>query len=503
MSRSLLRQLEQIRRSATYDDAVSGVYTSAVAEPTVSGSLEQDLNVVRTLVKELKGTSDWFGDLGNYFDPTNTDGSNTENKDLNLTNIKNKTLDAKTALLAVADDNSAAGYTVSGTTSGVLLTTTTQYATAADRTGLPIYASTTNSGSYWDEGGLDRTVRVDVLDMATGNEFQDDSGNTIYGKLHDGADFSGSGDGTDVYVRLYANDTPITNLGTSVTSNMPTSLAFVYPYRKTLDSILEHEWTRTTFVSSWEGDVELIEDIQNLWAFTGATDNDGSPQPWNNATGNYSLASDPTSLLAGVDAVNDSIGDKTYTSTYLTSGQSVAASLDALGLGIEGNDTDISTNASAISTNASGIASNAVDISDLEAAVGSSTGLTGMDYTSTNYLTQDTTVIAALSQLDTSLYALSQTVDASSGDKYVESVSVAIDKNTVHALPVGVTYTPVSTAGQEGKNMDVYVDGQLLAADTGAAGANADRDYAETTASGITFRFDIQAGRNITYMIRQ
>ena len=51
--------------------------------------------------------------------------------------------------------------------------------------------------------------------------------------------------------------------------------------------------------------------------------------------------------------------------------------------------------------------------------------------------------------------------------------------------------------------MDVFVDGQLLAADTGAAGVNADRDYGETTASGVTFRFDVQVGRNITYMIRQ
>jgi len=51
--------------------------------------------------------------------------------------------------------------------------------------------------------------------------------------------------------------------------------------------------------------------------------------------------------------------------------------------------------------------------------------------------------------------------------------------------------------------MDVYVDGQLLAADTGTNGANADRDYAEASASTVTFRFDIQVGRNITYVVRQ
>jgi hypothetical protein len=51
--------------------------------------------------------------------------------------------------------------------------------------------------------------------------------------------------------------------------------------------------------------------------------------------------------------------------------------------------------------------------------------------------------------------------------------------------------------------MDVYLDGQLLAADTGVSGINADRDYGETSISGITFRLNIQAGRNITYIVRQ
>ena len=52
--------------------------------------------------------------------------------------------------------------------------------------------------------------------------------------------------------------------------------------------------------------------------------------------------------------------------------------------------------------------------------------------------------------------------------------------------------------------MDVYVDGQLLAADTTVSGVpQADRDYAETSGSALTFRFDIQVGRNITYVVRQ
>jgi hypothetical protein len=101
------------------------------------------------------------------------------------------------------------------------------------------------------------------------------------------------------------------------------------------------------------------------------------------------------------------------------------------------------------------------------------------------------------------LQVVEDSVAAGVGEKYVESVAALISANVEHPLPYSISYTPDSTAGREGKNMDVFVDGQLLAADTGAAGANADRDYGETTTSGITFRFNIQADRNITYVVRQ
>lgn len=431
--RSLLRQLEQIRRSATYDDAVVGATTSDVAEPTVSGSLEGDLNVLRTLVKSMKGTTNWYDDLGKYFDPTNTTSGTAETKDLKLSNLKNNTLDAKTVIVAVTDDNAGAGYTVSGTSAGVLVNVATAYATPTNITGLPIFASTANAGSYWDEGGNDRVVRVDIVNMATDTEVQDSSGNTIYAKMIDGADNGGTGTGVDVYMAFYANGSTCDL--TTVSGGTPATIKFIYPVRKQMSAMNEWDWMRTNFISSWEGDVELMEDIQNLWAFVGATDGDMSPQSWTDATSNFVLSSNPDNLRTAVDLINTALGNRDYTNgNYLTDGQSITASLDALNV-----------------------------------------------------------------QLKTAM----NSIDNTSGDKYVESVATLIAKNTLHALPAGLTYTPESTAGQEGKNMDVYVDGQLLAADTGASGANADRDYGETTASGITFRFAVQAGRNITYNIRK
>ena len=430
MARSLLRQLEQIRRAATYDDAVADVNTSAVAEPTVSGSLEEDTNVIRTIMKQVKGTTNWYDDLGMYFDPTTTDSGSSNTKQMDLNNIKGNTLDAKTVIIAVSDDNSGAGYSVSTSSSGVLMAITTAYATPTDRRGLPIFASTANNGSYWDEGGADNVCRIDVLDASNDAEIQDGSGNILYAKFHDAADFpTGSGTGTDVYARFYL-DGSVTTMVSGISN-----VKFVYPQRKVMSDMNEYDWMRTDFISSWEGDVELSEDISNLWSFTGASDGDTSPQPWTNTTSNYLLASDPTDLKTAIDLINDGVGD--------------------------------------------------------------------MSFTEDNYLTDGSSVTAALDTLDQQLKDIEESVSASSGEKYIESVSVAISANVEHSLPYSITYTPNSTAGQEGKNMDVYVDGQLLAADTGAAGTNADRDYGETTASGITFRFNIQTGRNITYVVRQ
>ena len=195
----------------------------------------------------------------------------------------------------------------------------------------------------------------------------------------------------------------------------------------------EHEWTRTDFVSSWEGDVELIEDISNLWSFTGAGNGVIVPV-WTNTAANYILGSE-TDLEAGISSINDEIGNRNYTQNY--------------------------------------------------------------------YITDGDIITDSLEDLDLALKAIDNQIDAGIGDKYVESVIGAITAGVEHPVPVAFIYTPDSTAGQEGSNMNVFVDGQLLAADTGTNGANADRDYGETSTSGVTFRFNIQVGRNITYIVKQ
>ena len=431
--RSLIRQLEQIRSTVTYADDIADVNLSATAEPTVSGSLEGDLNVLRTLVKDVKGGTNWYDTTGKYFDPTNTDGSSTANKDMNLSNISGKTLDAATILLAVTDNNGGAGYTVSGTSTGSLIALTTAYATDADRRGLPIFASTANNGSYHDEAGDDTVCRIDVVNNDTDASIYDNSGNLIYARFHDGSDFGGAGTGTDVYARFYANQVAC-DLST-VSGVDVTNVQFVYPHRKVMSDMQEYEWLRTDFISSWEGDIELIEDISNLWSYTGASNDADNPQPWNNTSAEYIFsdagASGPSTLKSALDYLNDGVGDRLYLEeNYITSGESIADSLDKL-------DQEIS------------------DLADL------------------------------------------------SGEKYIEETSALIHKNVPYTLPSSITYTPNATAGREGSNLDIYVGGQLLAASTGVNGANSDRDYNETSTTTVTFMFNIQSGRNITYVVRQ
>jgi len=429
IGRSLLRQYEQIRRTGTYDDDISNVNDSGVAEPTVtSGSesrLEHDMNVLRTITKQLKGGTNWYDDPGLMFDPTTTNSGGDSLVTYNAENVRGHFLRNKTVLIAVEDDNSGSGYTTASGNAGILNTNiTTAYATWANRTGVPIFSSAT--GNYPDEGVSDNVCAIDLIDTSTGAEFVDSGGHIIYGKFHDGADYGGAGNGTDVYIKFYSDGNPYT-----FEAGDPTNIMIIYPLRKRMSDMNEWEWTRTDFVSSFEGDDELIEDIEDLWSFTGATNNDTSPT-WTNSGGNWSIGAGTTDLEGGINDINASIGDMTFTEdNYITDGWSVASSLDALDQAVKDN---------------------ADNIGDFSAAI------------------------------------------------YVEELAGDIPAGTLHQL--SFNYTPEDALGREGQNMDVFVDGQLMAASTGVNGAAADRDYAETTTSGITFHMDLHQESNITYRVR-
>ena len=430
--RSLLSQLEQIAGSYQFNDLVSGVNTGAVSEPadsTISGSLEYDLNILRSHLRQVKDFgNDWFDPLATYtlaVDGTTVSGSLKEivTASHGISGNFGNLLDARSIILPVEDDNSGSGFTVSGTQTGFLLDTGTQYADATDRRGLPIYAST---GTYYDEGGSDNVVRIDVLDFSTKQEFNGSNGEIVFARFHDGADNGGTGDGFDVWVQFY------TVSGTySWAGGDPAAVQLVYPRRKILSEMEEWEWLRTDFVNSWEGDVELIEDIYNLWQFTGAGDGITDPT-WTNTTAYYLLDGNPTDLETAINDINDGVGSRDYTEeNYITDGESITSSLDALDMALWDLETTVS-------------------------------GITA-------------------------------------SNKYVYTTTGAISPETAITLPYTLSYTPYASDQQPGRNMDIYVDGQLLVADYNTLG---DNDYEETSSNQWTPHFAIRNNANITYVIR-
>jgi len=312
--------------------------------------------------------------------------------------------------------------------------------------------------SHYDEGGSDNVVRIDVLDFSTKQEFEGSNGETVFARFHDGADNGGAGDGTDVWVEFY------TASGTySWAGGDPAAVQIVYPQRKILSEMDEWEWLRTDFVSSWEGDVELIEDIENLWSFTGAGDGITSPT-WNNTTAYYLLDANPSDLEAAINDINDGVGDLDFTTgnyyAIQADGQTVTQTLE-----------------------------------DLNLAIGD------RDYTEENYVTDGETVTSSIDALDMALWDLEITVSgiASGGQKYVYTMTGATTPETGITLPYSLAYTPFASDQQPGKNMDIYVDGQLIAADYNTLG---DNDYEETDGNTWTPHFAIRNNANITYVIR-
>jgi len=128
--------------------------------------------------------------------------------------------------------------------------------------------------------------------------------------------------------------------------------------------------------------------------------------------------------------------------------------------------TDISDNATAIAVNASGIAANVADISDLEAAVGSSTGLAGMDYTSTEYVTVDTTAVAAISALDAALAVTDATVSGL-GETAADNYQYIVNVDTAHDNLAAAVLTETTTS-VNASSSDTVLDTVTQAGNLGA-----------------------------------
>lgn len=119
-------------------------------------------------------------------------------------------------------------------------------------------------------------------------------------------------------------------------SRHPGTLDFYTPDRYRKDELSETAG-RTTLVGGIVSDAEMSLDIAQVREYLGAADGDTTPTLTN--TGSSYIWSDlpntaDTSVEEMLNTVNSEVGDRTYTGSILSSGQTVTASLQALATAI-------------------------------------------------------------------------------------------------------------------------------------------------------------------------
>jgi hypothetical protein len=115
-------------------------------------------------------------------------------------------------------------------------------------------------------------------------------------------------------------------------SRHPATWDFYNGDRYRLDEIDETA-DRTTLIGGVQADATLVQDIAEIREFIGAADGDTAPTLTN--TGNNFVFSDlsnpaDSDLEEIVNTLNAQVGDRTYTGTILTDGETVSESLQAL-----------------------------------------------------------------------------------------------------------------------------------------------------------------------------
>jgi hypothetical protein len=129
----------------------------------------------------------------------------------------------------------------------------------------------------------------------------------------------------------------------------------------------------------------------------------------------------------------------------------------------------------------------------IDTFIGKAAGNDSPAYSSNVYVTDSTSLETAIGDLDA---AIAGVADVAAPDKLVEDIVASIAAESAHTLPHGKIYTLDLT--EQGLNLDVLVNGQALAVDSGSV----QRDYDETSTSQVTFHFTVEENSNIVYVIR-
>lgn len=437
MPRSFLSQELQVSASALYDDAISTPHSQGVAEGQTH--IEGDLNVLRTLLKNALGTTNWY------------DESN-----MTVNAISDKYFIQRITPSGFDDFASGTGTSTTGLDAFIKAVT-----------------GHNDGGGSSIAGGVvvddTRSYRIALRNASTKNPIDDGQGNEVFGRL--------AWNGTQYVLNYRSIHNGVESDYTFATSqNIDVSLIAISRRYEDLDwnQFLDPSWHD---VAGLTGTLQDSNVSTGPWSFllSGLTTQQQVNQRVDNlgSTASTEGASriaihDAAAWFTGerVEAALTEIKDlfgSTTSATYNFTENNVLADNDSVYPAL--NKLDLKWGDLASTT--AGEGASLVGVEDAAA------WFTG------------TTVEAVLQEIGLKLDNVSGWQKAST------TTTAPIASGSSWTIPGGLTYTMAN-----GAHLDVYLDGQLLLEGAG-------NDYVESSTTQIQFAFTVPNSKNITIAVRQ
>jgi hypothetical protein len=298
-------------------------------------SLEDDINYVRTDRKLIKGTTNWYDAVPTYTRPTATGTS----VPANLTNIAGKTTDA----VAYIVNRAFYGINIVGTPASITVTSAGNFkhADTVDRTGIPCFdaapftADMISCYVHIVDGYADGYAGSELVVLSGPH-----AGERIFGVTYAGASVSPNEIVVAFYSAPFNTDYSVSATPYNWEVGQSPTINILYGYNERLDQ-LDAGAFRTVPALGILTDAALSSQINTIFEQLGTNDGYTSLSGLlTNTTAFYPFFNLPNATPTVVDALNtlnSQIGIRDYTGPYLTDGQTITASLQALSNAIAGS----------------------------------------------------------------------------------------------------------------------------------------------------------------------
>lgn len=284
--------------------------------------LNDDLDFERTDRAAIKGVA-YDAAIPVYQRPTAI-GTNVP---ANLSNIAGKTTDARGFII----NRKFAGATVAATDTEITITSVgnLNHSDAVDKTGVPCFDVAPYVGNYM-------ACYVEILNPVDGTQFVvqagGNAGEKIYGITQNGASTSPDSVEVAFYSVPFGGDISTQSTPYTWEAALPTSIDLFYGFFQRLDLMSEND-LRTISTLGVEESGDLRQDINDIQEVIGMADGDTFLTGLTN-TGNFfpfvNLPDASPSVTEALNTLNAQIGNRDYTGPYLSDGQTITASLQAL-----------------------------------------------------------------------------------------------------------------------------------------------------------------------------